>query len=118
MIRILVVDDHGILRAGIDLIIEQTEDMEVVGQAADGREGVDLARKLKPDVVLMDISMPGLNGIDASREILNENPDVKILALSAHCNRRFIKDTLRAGVTGYALKDGMADELVDAKESC
>jgi len=114
MIRILVVDDHGILREGIDLIIEQTDDMEVVGQAADGREGVDLARKLKPDVVLMDISMPGLNGIDASREIINENPNVKILALSAHCNRRFIKDTLRSGVTGYALKDGMADELVDA----
>jgi len=113
-IRILVVDDHGILRAGVNLIISQADDMEVVGEAADGHEGIELARKFKPDVVLMDISMPGLNGIDAARQIMDENPQVKVLALSAYCDRRFVKDMLKAGVLGYALKDGMADELVRA----
>lgn len=113
-IRILVVDDHGILRAGVDLIIGQTDNMEVVGQAADGRKAIELTRELKPDVVLMDISMPGLNGIDATKEIINEDFNVKVLALSAHCNRRFVKDMLKAGACGYILKDGMADELVQS----
>ena len=113
-IKILLVDDHGILRSGVELIVNQIEDMEIVGQGCDGHEGIELARKLKPDIVLMDISMPGLNGIDASKEILRENPDIKILALSAHCNRRFVSQVLKAGVSGYALKDGMADELIEA----
>ena len=113
-IKILLVDDHGILRSGVELIINQTEDMEIIGQGCDGREGIELARKLKPDIVLMDITMPGLNGIDASKEILRENPDIKVLALSAHCNRRFVNEILKAGVSGYALKDGMADELIEA----
>jgi DNA-binding NarL/FixJ family response regulator len=116
-IKILIVDDHEILRAGVKLIIDQTDDMEIVGQACDGHEGIELARKLKPDVVLMDISMPGLNGIEATKEIVSENPDIKILALSAYCNRRFVKDMLNAGVSGYALKDAMADELVYAIKS-
>ena len=111
---VLIVDDHGILRSGIELIIAQTEDMEIVGQACDGHEGIKLARELKPDVVLMDISMPGLNGIDATREILRENPDIKVLALSAHCNMLYVQDMLKAGAAGYALKDAMADELVEA----
>lgn len=113
-IAILVADDHGILRAGIDLIVSQTDDIKVVGHAGDGYEAIELTRELKPDVVLMDISMPKLNGIDAAKEIINENNDIKILALSAHCNIRFVKDMLKAGVAGYALKDGMADELVKA----
>lgn len=116
-IKVLIVDDHGILRSGVKLIIDQTEDMEIVGQACDGHEGIELARKLKPDVVLMDISMPGLNGIDATKEIVRENPDIKVLALSAYCNRRFVRDMLKAGVSGYALKDAMADELVYAIKS-
>jgi len=116
-IKILIVDDHGILRSGVKLIIDQTDDMKIVGQACDGHEGIELARKLKPDVVLMDISMPGLNGIEATKEIVSENPDIKILALSAYCNRRFVKDMLKAGVSGYALKDTMADELIYAIKS-
>ena len=116
-IKILIVDDHGILRSGVKLIIDQTDDMKIVGQACDGREGIELARKLKPDVVLMDISMPGLNGIEATKEIVSENPGIKILALSAYCNRRFVKDMLNAGVSGYALKDTMADELIYAIKS-
>ena len=113
-IKILLVDDHGILRSGVELIINQTEDMDIIGQGCDGREGIELARKLKPDIVLMDITMPGLNGIDASKEILRENPDIKVLALSAHCNRRFVNEILKAGVSGYALKDAMADDLIEA----
>jgi len=116
-IKILIVDDHGILRAGVKLIIDQTDDMKIVGQACDGHEGIELARKLKPDVVLMDISMPGLNGIEATKEIVSKSPDIKILALSAYCNRRFVKDMLNAGVSGYALKDTMADELICAIKS-
>jgi len=116
-IKILIVDNHGILRSGVKLIIDQTDDMKIVGQACDGHEGIELARKLKPDVVLMDISMPGLNGIEATKEIVSENPDIKILALSAYCNRRFVKDMLKAGVSGYALKDTMADELIYAIKS-
>lgn len=116
-IKILIVDDHGILRSGVKLIIDQTDDMKIVGQACDGHEGIELARKLKPDVVLMDISMPGLNGIEATKEIVSENPDIKILALSAYCNRRFVKDMLKAGASGYALKDTMADELIYAIKS-
>lgn len=116
-IKILIVDNHGILRSGVKLIIDQTDDMKIVGQACDGHEGIELARKLKPDVVLMDISMPGLNGIEATKEIVSENPDIKILALSAYCNRRFVKDMLKAGASGYALKDTMADELIYAIKS-
>ncbi len=116
-IKILIVDDHGILRSGVKLIIDQTDDMKIVGQACDGHEGIELARKLKPDVVLMDISMPGLNGIEATKEIVSENPDIKILALSAYCNKRFVKDMLNAGVSGYALKDTIADELIYAIKS-
>lgn len=116
-IKILIVDDHGILRTGVKLIIDQTDDMKIVGQACDGHEGIELARKLKPDVVLMDISMPGLNGIEATKEIVSKNPDIKILALSAYCNRRFVKDMLKAGASGYALKDTMADELIYAIKS-
>jgi len=113
-IKVLIVDDNAILRSGVEFLIGQTEDMEIVDQARDGYEGIEFAQKLKPDVVLMDISMPGLNGIDTARKIIRENSEVKILALSAYCNRRFIEDSLKAGIKGYVLKDGIADELVEA----
>lgn len=113
-IEILLVDDHGIVRSGIEYIIQNTEDMKIIGQACNGFEAIKLARELKPEIVLMDISMPGLNGIDASKDILTENPEIKILALSAHCNRRFVSQMLKAGAMGYTLKDAVADELIDA----
>ena len=113
-IKILVVDDHGILREGLRLLIGQQEDMEMIAEAADGREAVELVRKLKPDLVLMDISMPGLNGIEATRQITKENPSTKVLALSAYSDKRFVTDSLKAGASGYILKDSLTDELVRA----
>lgn len=113
-IKILVVDDHGIMREGLCLLIGQQEDMETVGEGADGREAIELARKFRPDVVLMDISMPRLNGIEAARQIIKENHGTKVLALSAYSNKSFVTDMLRAGASGYILKDGVTNELVRA----
>ena len=113
-IKILVVDDHGIMREGLCLLIGQQEDMETVGEGTDGREAIELARKFRPDVVLMDISMPRLNGIEAARQIIKENHGTKVLALSAYSNKSFVTDMLRAGASGYILKDGVTNELVRA----
>ncbi len=112
--KIMIVDDHGMVRKGLQLLLDQQNELEVVGEASDGREAVDKARQLKPDVILMDISMPNLNGIDATKEIKEECPEAKIIALSAYRHRCFITDMLKAGVSGYILKDGIADELIRA----
>lgn len=113
-IKILVVDDHGVLREGLRLLIEQNEDMKLVGEACDGRQAVKLAGHKKPDIVLMDVSMPGMNGIEAARQILRDNRNVKVLALSAYANKRFVSEMLKLGVSGYILKDTASDELVRA----
>lgn len=113
-IRILIVDDHGIVRDGLRLLIEQQDDMEVIEEAADGLEAVGLIRQLKPDVVLMDVSMPGLNGIEATRQIVKDNPDIKVLALSGYSSKRFVTDMLKAGASGYILKENLTGELVRA----
>ena len=113
-IKIVVVDDHGIVRDGLRLLMEQQDDMEVIDEAADGREAVELVRKLKPDVVLMDVTMPGLNGIEATRQIVREDPNVKVLALSGYSNKGFVTDMLKAGASGYILKDSLAGELIRA----
>ncbi len=115
--RILIVDDHGLMREGLKLIIIQQPDMEIVGEACDGREAVEKVRTLKPDVVLMDVSMPNLNGIEATRQIISERPDTKVLALSAYSEKRFVKDMIQAGVCGYVLKDCLTTELVRAIKS-
>jgi DNA-binding NarL/FixJ family response regulator len=115
--KILIVDDHGIVREGLRLLIEQHEDMEVIGVASDGLVAESLVRKLKPDLVIMDVTMPTLNGISATEEIIAENPAIKILALSAHYHKSFITNMLKAGVSGYLIKDGMADELITAIRS-
>ncbi len=112
---ILLADDHKIVREGLRTLIEKHRPaMEVVAEADDGRTAVQLAGKMRPDVVLMDIGMPGLNGIDATRQIVAENPDVKVIALSMHSDRRFILEMFMAGAAGYLLKDCAFEELIQA----
>jgi len=113
-IKILLVDDHQILREGIRAILKGYEDLQVVGEAADGRAAIHLVNDLNPDVVIMDISMPDMNGIDASQRILREHPDVKIIALSMHHDRQFVSEIFRAGASGYLIKDSAFDELEHA----
>jgi two-component system, NarL family, response regulator NreC len=113
-IKILLADDHQIMRIGLRSLIEKQPDMEVVAEAQDGREALRYAAELRPDVVIMDIGMPGLNGIEATRQIIAENPHVKIIALSMHSDRRFVSGMLEAGAAGYLLKDCAFEELVYA----
>ena len=113
-IKILLVDDHQILRDGIRSLVKGYDDMEVIGEAADGREALDMVEKLSPDVVIMDISMPDLNGIDATRMIINEAPDVKVIALSMHHDKQFVSEIFKAGASGYLIKDSAFDELEHA----
>ena len=113
-IRILLADDHGILRQGIRSLIEKHADMQVVGEADNGLAAVEMTRKLRPDVVIMDVSMPGLDGIEATRQIKSELPEVKVLALSVHAKREFILDMVRAGVSGYMLKECAFEDLINA----
>jgi two-component system response regulator NreC len=111
-IQVLLADDHKIVRDGLRVLIERCHDMQVIAEAEDGRKALQLARKHKPDVVIMDISMPDLNGIDATRQILQELPGAKVIALSMHSDKQFVDGMLRAGAVGYLLKDCAADELI------
>lgn len=113
-IKIVLADDHKILRDGLRNIIEKISNFKVIAEATDGRAAVKLCAELKPDVVVMDIAMPGLNGVEASRQILQENPDIKIIALSMHSNKQFITGMLKAGAYGYLLKDSDSEELITA----
>jgi DNA-binding NarL/FixJ family response regulator len=110
--RIILVDDHLILRQGIRKLLEEHESFEIVGEASDGREAISLVEELKPDMAILDIAMPGLNGLEASRQIKNHHPEVKILILSMYDNEEYIKQALVAGVSGYILKESAVDELV------
>ncbi|MFB0524019.1 MAG: response regulator [Phycisphaerae bacterium] len=112
--RILLVDDHAITREGLRSLIEKQSDMEVVGEAEDGRKAFDLVRELLPDIVITDITMPNLNGVDSTRQIVRQFPKVKVIALSIHSNRAFVADMLKAGASGYVLKECTFDELVEA----
>ena len=115
MISIVVADDHGIVRKGLRFILDRQEDMEVVGEAGNGREAVRLASEVHPNVMVMDIAMPNLNGIDASAQILRENPQVKIIILSMYADEEFLVRALTSGVKGYLLKDSAELDLVRAR---
>jgi len=111
-IDIMLVDDHAILRDGLRALLEQQDDMCVVAEAGDGREAVRLVGESEPAVVVIDIGMPELNGVEATKRIVAGHPDIKVIALSMHGDRRFVVEMLRAGVSGYVLKDSAAQELV------
>ena len=110
----MLVDDHEIMREGLRLILSRNEDVEVVGEAANGREAVALVAKTLPDVVVMDIGMPELNGVEATHEIKSAHPEVRVLALSAMSDRRYVVRILEAGASGYVVKSAAGDELVRA----
>jgi two-component system response regulator NreC len=115
--RILLAEDHGITRQGLRSLIEKEPDMKVVGEAKDGREAVDLVRQLVPDIVITDITMPNLNGVDATRQIVHDFPQVKVIALSIHSKKAFVAGMLKAGASGYLLKESLFDELLEAVET-
>jgi len=113
-IKVLLVDNHAIIREGLRSLLEKQHEMEVIADTDDGRKAIELVRELLPNIVIMDITMPGLNGIEATRQITAEFPDVKVIALSIHSKRRYVADMLSAGATGYILKECLFDELVQA----
>jgi DNA-binding NarL/FixJ family response regulator len=115
--RVLLVDDHRIVREGLRAILERDAWCTVVGEASSGREGVHLARTLQPDVVVMDVAMSDLNGIEATRQIRSGAPSVRVVALSSHSDRRYVKAILAAGASGYVLKANAFDELRRAVEA-
>ena len=114
MIRILLVDDHKIVRTGLRSLIDNQSGMMVVAEADDGRSAMQLIRELRPDVVIMDVAMPDLNGMEATRQLVADYPEVRVIALSMHSDRRFVTGMLEAGAAGYLLKDCAFEELTSA----
>ncbi len=114
LIRILLADDHAVLRAGLRALLSAHADLEVVGEASDGAEAIRLTQALCPDVVVMDIGMPGVSGIDATARIKRDLPSVKVLILSMHDDRGYLRQVLRAGAAGYVLKKAADTELLAA----
>jgi DNA-binding NarL/FixJ family response regulator len=115
--KVLIADDHGIVREGLKSLIKKQADLEIIGEAQDGIEAVDLARRLKPDVVIMDVTMPNLNGIDATRAIMKECPNTKVIALSMHAYKTVVREMFKAGAYGYVLKSCLFDELKNSFEA-
>jgi len=113
-LRVLLADDHNLIRAGLRLVISQEPDFQVVGEAGNGRQAVEMARELKPDVVVMDIGMPDLNGIEACRQILNDVPDSHVVMLSMHSDEGYVLRALKAGARAYLLKDSAEADLARA----
>ncbi|HEY1337969.1 MAG TPA: response regulator transcription factor [Bryobacteraceae bacterium] len=113
-IRILLADDHAVVRQGFKMILSAQPDMEIVGEAGNGREAVDLAESLTPDIVVMDVAMPELNGIEATRRLRASTPHARVLALSMHKDSVYVREILRAGARGYLLKDSPAGDLLAA----
>ena len=116
-IKVLIADDHQLFREGMVNLLSNVEDIEVIGQAKDGKETIERARQLKPDVILIDIGMPLMNGIDATRILKKEYPSIKVIAVSMHSDRQFVKGILEAGADGYLLKNCTYRQLIDAVHS-
>ena len=116
-IRVFLADDHQIVREGLRTLLEKQPNMEVVGEAKTGREAVQLVKELLPEVVVMDISMPDLNGVEATRQIIAKTPSIKVIALSMHSDKRFVVEMLKAGASGYLLKDSASEELIRAVQT-
>jgi DNA-binding NarL/FixJ family response regulator len=112
--RILLVDDHAVVRQGFKMILGAQADMEIVGEAANGREAVESAEQLRPDIVIMDVAMPELNGIEATRRLTTSQPHTRVIALSMHKDSVYVRESLRAGARGYLLKESGAEDLVKA----
>jgi len=113
-IRILLADDHAVVRQGFKMILSAQPDMEIVGEAGNGRVAVEQAEQLRPDVIVMDVAMPELNGIEATRRLLASTPHARVIALSMHKDSVYVREILRAGARGYLLKDSGAGDLVSA----
>ena len=113
-IKVFIADDHQIVRQGLRTLLEREPDLEVVAEAENGRSTVRLARESHPEVIIMDVAMPDMNGIEATRQIISEMPKVKVIALSMYADRRFVANMLKAGASGYLLKDCASEELVRA----
>jgi DNA-binding NarL/FixJ family response regulator len=113
-IRVLLVDDHAILREGLKALLSLSEDIQVIGEASDGWEALAMTQRLAPEVIIMDMAMPGMDGLEATRRITKASPQTKILVLSQHDNERYILPVLRAGAMGYVLKRAVGAELVTA----
>ena len=111
-IRVLIVDDHILIREGLRKILSLEAEIEVIAEAADGQEAIDLARKLSPDVILLDINMPKVNGITACRIIKEENPQIGIIALTIHDQQEYLFEMIRSGISGYTLKDVCPEQLI------
>jgi DNA-binding NarL/FixJ family response regulator len=112
--RLVIVEDHALIRAGLRALLAQDPDIEIVGEADNGHSAVRTIGMLKPDLVLMDISMPGMNGMDAIREIKRHNPEIRVLVITIHRIAEYIHESLRAGADGYVLKDATQEELRNA----
>lgn len=115
--RVLLVDDHAIVREGLRMVLAAEQSIEVIGEAGDGREALDLVDGLRPDVVVMDIAMPNLNGLEATQQIVRRYPAVRVVILTMHENQQYLLQIIRAGATGCVLKRSMGRELVTAIES-
>ena len=115
--RLLIVDDHPLIRDGIRTLLERTLQQPEIFEAMDGREALEIAARVRPDIVLLDVSMPGLNGVEATRRFATELPECKVIMLSMHCHEERIAQCLRAGAKGYLLKDAAVSEVVLAIES-
>ena len=113
-VRILLADDHGLIRQGLRTMLLSQPDIEIVGEAQDGRNAIELVHKLKPDIVITDIIMPNLNGVDATFQIVKQYPEIKVIALSGHSNHSFVTGMLKAGASGYVIKECLFEELLKA----